>query len=203
MVLHVRDPRQVTVAWVHHMRRYNDAEFRYFAPKYNPPLPPEFRTWEVPQQVDWAAHNYMPGKLQWLEDWVTALDSHPPIPVMVTKFEDFVEDQRSFFCRISDFFDVCEIRVPSMDKQSAAALHNFRRGSVDEWRDVLTPKQIRSCESRLEPLVRRFGWSSRGVRVKPLFLRQATSTPILRRRPHQTERCTPRITMGTASERLR
>jgi Sulfotransferase domain len=159
LVLHVRDPRQVTVAWVHHVRRYSDAEFRNFSQRYNPPVPAEIRQWDFSRQIDWAVDNYMPGQLQWLEDWVAALDKSPPITVMVSTFEEFLQSPSALFCRISDFFGVPEIQVPNLDEQSPAAMRNFRLGRVDEWRDVLTPRQMDSCKTRVEPLARRFGWS--------------------------------------------
>lgn len=158
LILHVRDPRQVVVAWVHHMHRISGAEFCGSALRYDPPLPIEFGNWGFRRQIDWAVQNYMPGQLQWLEDWVTALNNNPPIPILVSTFEEFVHDQRSFFCKTSDFFGVPEIRVPSLRKQSPAAMRNFRRGRIDEWRDVLTGKQISSFESRVEPLAKHFGW---------------------------------------------
>jgi hypothetical protein len=159
LILHVRDPRQVTVSWVHHMARITDAEFLWSASTYDPPAPVEFRDWEFPQQLDWAVRCYMPGQIRWLEGWVAALDDNPTIPVMVSPFEDFVQDPSAFFRRILDFYGIPEIRLPNLDVQSATAMRNFRLGRVGEWRDVLTPKQIDSSKPRIEPLARRFGWS--------------------------------------------
>jgi Sulfotransferase domain len=158
LILHVRDPRQVIVSWVHYMAGISDAEFRWSASTYDPPVPVEFRDRGFGQQLDWAVRNYMPGQLQWLEDWMVVVNSGPPIPILVSKFEDFAQDQRSFFGRISDFMEVSEIRVPSLPWQSAAAMRNFRMGRFDEWREVLTPSQIAVWEARVEPLARYFGW---------------------------------------------
>jgi hypothetical protein len=158
LILHVRDPRQVTVSWVHHMARISDAEFRWSALTYDPPVPAKFRDWAFPQQLDWAVRNYMPGQVQWLEDWMAAVRQGPRIPILVSKFEDSAQDQRLFFTKISDFFGVSEIHVPLLRSQSAVAMRNFRTGSTDEWRDVLTTQQINQFESRLEPLIRHFGW---------------------------------------------
>jgi hypothetical protein len=158
LILHVRDPRQVIVSWVHHMRRISDVEFRWSALRYDPPLPAEFRQWGLRRQMDWAVHNYMPGQLQWLEDWASALHQGPPIPVLVSTFEDFVADQQAFFRKLSDFLGVAEIRLPGSRRQSAAAMRNFRRGSIGEWRDVLTARQINTFAARIEPLAQYFGW---------------------------------------------
>lgn len=158
LILHVRDPRQVTVSWVHYMQQISDAEFRWSASIYDPPVPLEFRDWVFEERLDWAVRNYMPGQLQWLEDWLFVINSGPPVPILVSKFEDFVQDQRAFFDRISDFFGVSEIRAPSLRCQSAMAMRNFRAGRIDEWRDVLTTRQIRIFEARVEPLAKHFGW---------------------------------------------
>jgi hypothetical protein len=158
LILHVRDPRQVIVSWVHYMARVSDAEFRWSASIYDPPVPLEFRDWGFREQLDWAIRNYMPGQLQWLEDWMFAIKSGPPMPILVSKFEDFARDQRAFFGRISDFFGVSEIPVASLRVQSAAATRNFRTGRIDEWCDVLTASQIGVFEARVEPLAKHFGW---------------------------------------------
>jgi hypothetical protein len=158
LILHVRDPRQVVVSWVHYMVQTSDAEFRWAAPAYDPPVPWEFRGWSFGEQLDWALRNYMPGQLQWLEDWMAAINSGPPIPILVSKFEDFARDQRAFFAGISDFFGVSEISVPALRWQSEAAMRNFRTGRIDEWREVLTASQIGPFEARIEPLAKHFGW---------------------------------------------
>jgi hypothetical protein len=158
LILHVRDPRQVVVSWVHHMRRISDMQFRWAVFHYDPPVPAEFRRWEFRRQLDWAVYNYLPGQLQWLEDWAAALDEVAPTPVLVSTFEDFAHDQRAFFGKISDFLGVAEIRVPGAHRQSAAAMRNFRSGHVDEWRGALTDTHIDFAAARVEPLAKRFGW---------------------------------------------
>jgi Sulfotransferase domain len=158
LILHVRDPRQVVVSWVHYMGQVSDAVFRWSASIYDPPVPLEFRDWGFRERLDWAVRNYMPGQLRWLEDWMFAVESGPPIPILVSKFEDFVRDQRAFFDGISDFFGVSEIPVPSLRRQSAAAMRNFRAGKIDEWRNVLTTSQLGIFTARVEPLAKYFGW---------------------------------------------
>jgi hypothetical protein len=143
---------------VHHLLRISDSEFQWTALTYDSPIPVEFREWSFERQLDWSVRNYMPGQLEWLEDWMSAVNGGPPIPILVTRFEDFARDQRVFFRRISEFLAISEIRVPSLRWQSAAALRNCRRGSIDEWRDVLTAKQMSLFQDRVEPLCRHFGW---------------------------------------------
>ena len=159
LVLHVRDPRQVTVSWTHHMRRLGRAEFRHGAATYDPPLPAAFRDWPLRRQLDWAVENYLPGQLQWLEDWAAALDRHRgAVSVLVSTFEEFRADQDAFFRRVADFFGLAEFQVPGLSDQSAAAMRNFRLGHVDEWRTVLSAEQLKAFRARFEPVAERFGW---------------------------------------------
>jgi tetratricopeptide (TPR) repeat protein len=158
LILHIRDPRQVTVSWVHFMTRISAADFLSSISTYDPPVPIEFRDWGFPQQLDWAAQHYLPGQIQWLEDWMAALAAGPRIPILVSKFEDFARDKQAFFAGISDFLGVSAINVPAAYRQSAAAMRNFRSGSTDEWRDVMSPEQIGRYESRLAPLLQYFDW---------------------------------------------
>jgi hypothetical protein len=160
LILHVRDPRQVIVSWVHHMARISDVEFIWSLSTYDPPIPMEFRVWSFSKQLDWAIRNYMPGQIRWLEDWRIALEQNRAIPILLTKFEDFAEDQQAFFAKISTFLGVSEINLPATRQQSRAAVRNFRSGNTDEWRDVLTPKQICQINSRLAGVLRYFDWQS-------------------------------------------
>jgi hypothetical protein len=63
MLLHVRDPRQVTISWVHMMQRITTQEFVYASHMYDPPIPETYRRWTFDQQLVWAIENYLPGQL--------------------------------------------------------------------------------------------------------------------------------------------
>jgi hypothetical protein len=136
-----------------------DAQFQRASHQYDPPTPDDFRDWQLQRQLDWSVDNYLPGQLQWLENWAQALDHDPQLPVLVTRFEEFREDQTAFFRNIAGFFGIAELRVPTSSEQDASAMRNFRSGQLDEWRQVLTRDQLRPYEARLAPLAERFGWS--------------------------------------------
>ncbi len=157
LLLTVRDPRQVTVSWAHMVRRLSDVEFRYASRMYDPGVPNDFREWSLQKQLDWAVYNYLPGQVAWLESWAAVLDKGPTIPVCVSTFDEFRQDGDAFFRKILAFYGLAPINLPKSADQSAAAMRNFRRGEVDEWRDVLTPQQLKPFNSRLKPLAERFG----------------------------------------------
>jgi Flp pilus assembly protein TadD len=158
MILEVRDPRQVTISWTHMMRGLTDAEFRYASQMYDPAAPEDFRSWPLQLQLDWAVGNYLPGQISWLESWMAVLDQGPSIPVCVSTFEEFRQDKSAFFRKISDFYGIDRFARLESSQQNAATMRNFRRGDVDEWRSVLTSKQLSSFNSRLKRLADQFGW---------------------------------------------
>lgn len=158
LIVHVRDPRQVTISWLHMMRRLSNAELRYAAYMYDPPVPNAFPGWEWQRQLDWAVENFLPGQIEWLEGWVAALDAATEIRVKVSRFEDFRVDQNSFFRELFDFYGIERGLLPSFPEQSVPAMRNFRQGEIDEWRSVLAPARLARCDPRLKPLTERFGW---------------------------------------------
>jgi hypothetical protein len=157
MLLHVRDPRQVTVSWTHMMKRISPQEFVYASHMYNPSVPDDFRNWRAEQQLDWAIENYLPGQLKWLQVWATALES-PPLSIYVTTFEEFRNDNNSFYERVLDFFCAPVAKPEALMGRTPQAMRNFRKGSTSEWRELFSPAQKRSLEPSLAPFAERFGW---------------------------------------------
>ena len=93
LVLHLRDPRQATLSWVHMLRRIDDKRFDLDRLSYTPVVRKDFRDFDLPDQLDWAMTNFYPRLIQWLTDWIDALpELERDMAVLVTTFEDFVDD---------------------------------------------------------------------------------------------------------------
>jgi tetratricopeptide (TPR) repeat protein len=158
LLLHVRDPRQVTVSWVLMMRRITEQEFVYSSAMYDPPVPDVYRSWAFEHQLAWGIENYLPGQLDWLQSWVDTLDGNLPLRICVTTFEQFRKDQAAFYRRVLEFFAAPVTDSEALNRRTAEAMRNFRRGSTSEWKDLFTAGQRRALEPRLAPLAKRFGW---------------------------------------------
>jgi hypothetical protein len=159
MLLHVRDPRQVTVSWAHMMRRITDHEFIYAAGMYTPAVPDAYRDWSFEEQFAWAVENYLPGQLDWLEGWVRALDAGLPLRICITTFEQFRDDQDAFYRRVLEFFEAPLADAGVLQSRTAEAMRNFRSGRTSEWRRLFTSAQKSAIEARVAPLAERFGWA--------------------------------------------
>ena len=162
LVLHVRDPRQATLSWVHMLRRIDDKRFELDRLAYTPAVPKDFRDFDLPDQLDWAVTNFHPGLIQWLTGWIDALpELERDMAVLVTTFEDFVDDPGKYFEAFADFHSIELDNIDSvLQAHPPASTQNFRAGRIDEWREVFTEDQQRRMWERIpEPVSHRFGWT--------------------------------------------
>ena len=125
---------------------------------YDPPIPHAYRSWTFDRQLAWAIENYLPGQLNWLHSWAEVLDGNPPLRIGITMFEQFREDEIAFFQHVLRLRGAVR-HSGRFQYRNAAAMRNFRSGSVSEWEAFFTLNQKRALEPRLAPLAKRFGWA--------------------------------------------
>lgn len=158
-IVHVRDPRQVILSWVHMIRRLDYNEFRYSIKMYNPEIPLEFRSLSIDQQIDWAIENYLPGQIDWLTEWAFGEELNG-FSVTFTRYEDFLVNQDDVFEKMAQVFGVDTALILATTKTDDHTKHrNFRRGSASEWQDALSSYQIaRISEKMPTKLLDKFSW---------------------------------------------
>lgn len=159
IVVHVRDPRQVTISWTHMMRRLQPVEFNYSAHMYDPPVPEAYLEWPFEQQLAWSFSNYFPEQVKWLDGWASALESGTPLDILLTSYEEFHRDSDGYFQRLLDHFGIDDRRAGDLQPQDPAETRNFRAGDPDEWEEVLTPAMRREFWPQMARFEKRFGWS--------------------------------------------
>jgi glycosyltransferase involved in cell wall biosynthesis/uncharacterized coiled-coil DUF342 family protein len=165
IVVHVRDPRQATLSYIHFINSDFFRNNEQFTKKFvYPVLPNEFYEMSLKQQIDWGIENWLPLLIDWVKSWIRA-EKTSSLTIRFTTFEFMVEDEIAFFEDIVSFFDIPKerFRVPKLVKNEAV---HFRAGKTDEWRDVLTTDQIARANKLLpDNLCRRFGWAHSKVSV--------------------------------------
>ena len=160
LVLHLRDPRQATLSWVHMLRRIDDKRFDLDRLSYTPVVRIEFRDFDLPDQLDWAVTNFYPRLIQWLTDWIDALpELERDMAVLVTTFADFVDDPGKYFEALASFHSIELDNIDSvLQAHPPTSTQNFRAGKTDEWREVFTRDQQRRMWERIpEPVSHGFG----------------------------------------------
>lgn len=158
IVVHVRDPRQATLSYIHFL---NDDMFQSNLSETNkliyPTLPQDFFDRDFSGRLDWGIDYWMPELIAWVEQWV-AVDQQSTVKVRFTRYEDLVEDRESFTSGILDFLGIPQSRFSAPDLKLDADVH-FRKGETDEWRGVFTEQQAARANGFIpSTLSERFSW---------------------------------------------
>jgi hypothetical protein len=157
MVLHLRDPRQALLSWVHHLDRItvgnDDSEFLlYFTPR----TPPGYFGFPLARKIDWQIENCLPDLIAWTERWVQIADCGT-IPILITHQQDLASNEKAFFDSILSFYDVnLDYALPNLPKTDET---HFRRADPAEWKRTFTAEQVALTDSKTPAALRmRFGW---------------------------------------------
>jgi len=158
MVLHLRDPRQALLSWVHHLDWITGGDDEsisvlYFAPR----TPPGYFQLSLSRKIDWQIDNYLPQLIDWTERWVDIAD-RGMIPSLITEHNDLRLNKRAFFDAIMAFhnFDL-DYALPDLPMGMDET--HFRRADPTEWRAVFTPEQVARATAAIpQALQMRFGW---------------------------------------------
>ncbi len=156
VIVHLRDPRQATLSWLHFAR--DDINRRLMAPLWRKIVPPAaVLQGPLSEQIDWGLEHYMPLLLKFAQDWhaVEAMSSQVP-SVLFLDFELFRRHPEAYFARVLDF---CGIdRTCFADEVEAEVVH-LRKGLIEEWRQVFTTRQAQRAWAMISgDLAERFAW---------------------------------------------
>jgi hypothetical protein len=156
VVFHVRDPRQATLSWAHFVQ--DDVSMRLLAPIWRQVVPPAAVLGRgLEATIDWAIDSYLPQLVKFMTDW-DALGRDPDhgIDVKFLSFEFFRTDADAYLHEVLDFYDIPR-ETFAADRESEDV--HYRRGELEEWREVLTREQARRAWKQIpDELAGRFGW---------------------------------------------
>lgn len=156
-LLHVRDPRQSLISWYHHVDQVKREHEELWYENIRPPK--GYFWWSRTKKMDWMIENFLPTQVAWLEGWKKALENQD-LDIMLTRFEDMQQDPQAYFEEVYAFFGKnIEGLELSAFKSKNKDLHQ-RKGEVNEWERVLTPRQKKRV-SQLVPqeLLEYYGWN--------------------------------------------
>ena len=161
MIVHVRDPRQAVLSWVHYLpKMYQEEQESLFA-RMSLPLPTDFFNWEFPECLDWYIKHHFEHWVQWIQKWVDAeQDTTLQTKILFTTHKELSQNPEDLFFKITRFYDIPDhyfenIKLP---KKKEGELH-FRKGLSNEWDDVFTEEQKEITASMIpQSLKDKFGW---------------------------------------------
>ena len=112
MILHFRDPRQAMLSWTHNLNRlwreYQSGNEETLDRILWPAAVPTEAYFEqgLNDQITWQIEHYFPLCVEWINSWLSLIDSGPPIRILLTHFEQMVENQEAFFDRVLEFYEI-------------------------------------------------------------------------------------------------
>lgn len=158
MVLHLRDPRQALLSWVHHLdwitgRNDDSIWLLYFEPR----TPPGYFDFSFHEKIDWQIEHFLPQLVRWTGRWLEIADQGM-IPMLITHQEELRTNERAFFQKILAFCDLETDYAPVNLPRTMDATH-YRSADPTEWARIFTPAQIAEATAVLPTaMAARFGW---------------------------------------------
>jgi hypothetical protein len=162
MVLHVRDPRQAMVSWLHHLDRIHREQGEEPLLLVAPRPPSRYFAWDFSQKIDWQIDHYLPQAIDWLVRWLAVYDADD-IPMLLTEYCELNRDADRLCRRICRFYGVATEGLHFVDIAKTIDNH-FRLADDEEWLRVLSSAQIERVDALLPlELASRFGWPHRAA----------------------------------------
>lgn len=159
MIIHVRDPREATLSWVHFVERLaREAPLELLRIPYVSQS--HFLSMTFSERIDWAVERHLPLLVNWLNEWVAYAEQPKetqPFQVAFTTYEELLNDELELVAKISAFFDVPFARFKHRQIEKSEAVY-FRKGDPNEWRSVFSETQRERATLLCGSVLTRFGW---------------------------------------------
>ena len=165
IAVHVRDPRQATVSWMHHLKNFNVHRKTIPACEYglqatSSALPESYFNWNDEKQMDWLLNFHFEQLISWTQGWVKAADEASVAPaILFTSHEELANDRDDLLRRLLRHYGIDPKEFNWNALPEATPQTHFRKGRIDEWRETLTETQMKKATARIpDELALRFGW---------------------------------------------
>lgn len=127
----MRDPRDATVSWAHHVRRAGAAHRRHISKFCH--IPPQFYDWSDAEQMSFLVRTHLPQAVNWIESWLDCLAAEDrSLEILPLYYDELKQHPERYFQRIMEFCGV-EGELSRVPKPQKGVLH-YRKGTHGQWR---------------------------------------------------------------------
>jgi len=160
LVIHVRDPRQATLSWTHHLNKVAEKDTLGRDHAIYDPIPEGYFEMSFSDQLSWQIDHHLPHVVRWIEAWVNVAENpKAPLKILMTTYEELKENSAALVRKILDFYEIEYqekwLVIPPPEPGKA----HFRKGDPQEWHRVTSSDQAERAWSHISPdLIERFGW---------------------------------------------
>ncbi len=143
----LRDPRDATVSWVHHLRKHGPAtaphtsHFQY--------LPPAYFEWDLQAQMEFGIATFLPQAVDWVESWLFALtrQDFPGLQANLYYYDELRSRPRQYFRRLLGGHGITQYDESGIQQPKPGENH-FRKGNHASWKEEF-PESWHSWASQL------------------------------------------------------
>ena len=144
MVLHLRDPRQALLSLVHYLLFKLDHGDSDFSTWVTPAPSADVLRGSLPGAIDWHLAHQLQNMLEWTERWLAHAESGESPAVLITHYHELHENAQTVVDRILKFYQIPAWAYTPKDVPKDDGIH-FRKGELEEWREVFNPTQQKIC----------------------------------------------------------
>ena len=159
LVVHLRDPRQATLSWVHHVETLTGAS-GYLRQRIWPLLPEDYDRRSFAEKLDWHIARHLRLLSLWAQAWVKLAEARAgELAIRFTSYEEFRRDEPGFYASLLEFYGIESADFDANPADLAKQEFHFRKGQTEEWREVFTDAQKQAAWCLMpDDLCARFGW---------------------------------------------
>jgi len=160
LVIHVRDPRQALLSWVHYVDKLNERGIVYWEQDFE--LPIDYFNKTLEEKIDVMIDCFYPHLIDFINKWISyeAKDSRKyGMKVLFTEFKKMKSNPELFFEDIDKFYNINKV-IPHHNPNNKDAHSHDRKGEVDEWLQVFNAEQINNTTVMItDEIQKRFNWT--------------------------------------------
>jgi Sulfotransferase domain len=129
----VRDPRDSTVSWTHHIRALGPSMRNFNSLVQH--LPGDYFDWPHAEQLAFQIRTFLPAAVNWIESWLGVVaERDGGLDAQIVYFDELSRHPRGMFERMFEFHGVTSYDLAKIQPPRSGVRH-FRRGEHDSWRE--------------------------------------------------------------------
>jgi hypothetical protein len=107
------------------------------------------------EQIEQHLASFYKDAIEWISGWMRVMETEPRLNFLLVTHDELVESEKTYFEKILDFYGLkAEIQTIAKDANA-----HFRKGDNEDWRQHMTPDQIRRANEAIPDWMwNRFGW---------------------------------------------
>lgn len=150
-VVTLRDPRQATLSWFHHLDRMRQDGATDLLLAVEPALPSDYFDRPFEARLDYQIDHYLPLTVKWMMDWIVVSEGDGfRDRILISSYEALMANEDACFAALLRFYGAA-IPTRHLAKVKPTRERNFRAGRTAEWRDVFTAGQQARAGEAIPP----------------------------------------------------